>query len=263
MPTPREELANLLRDARIKAGYRSHGAFAKRLHKSRPVISKAESPSNPVPSDDVLMGWAELTSADLDLLKDLAERARAHPAQWFMPWEVIEARASVIRWFSLTLMPGLVQAESYARSVLTWGPYRATAEANLRNRLARQAAVLDRAELLVVFLESVLYREVGDAAVMAGQVEHLLEVCTRPNVRVQVVPDIPAVAGALGGAFAIATEESTDVALYTESIIQGGLHTDPDLIASAARVFDALRTEALPWTQTQECLRKAGEHWRS
>jgi hypothetical protein len=77
----------------------------------------------------------------------------------------------------------------------------------------------------------------------------------------QVVPDTPAVAGALGGAFAIATEGTADVATYQESIVQGAVYTDADLIARAVRVFDGLRADALPWTQTQDLLEKAGERW--
>jgi hypothetical protein len=41
----------------------------------------------------------------------------------------------------------------------------------------------------------------------------------------------------------------------------GAVYTDPDLIARAARVFDGLRADALPCTQRQELLRKAGERW--
>ena len=141
-----------------------------------------------------------------------------------------------------------------------WKPDSASAEANLTNRLARQS-VLDRAELRVVILGSVLNREVGDASVMCEQVEHLLAVGSRPSVMIQVVPDTPAVAGALGGAFAIATEGTADVAAYTDSIVKGGVYTDPDLVARAARVFDGLRADALPWTQTQDLLGKAGERW--
>jgi hypothetical protein len=113
----------------------------------------------------------------------------------------------------------------------------------------------------VTILESVLYREVGDAATMCEQVQQLLSVGSRPSVMLQVVADTPAVAGALGGAFAIAAEGPEDVAAYAESNIQGTVHTDPDLIARAARVFDGLRADALPWTQTQDLLRKAGERW--
>ena len=175
-------------------------------------------------------------------------------------WADIEARASLIRWFEPLLVPGLLQVESYARAVLAWKPDSASAEANLKTRLARQS-VVDRAELRVVILGSVLNREVGDASVMCEQMKHLLAVGSRPSVMIQIVPDIPGVAGALGGAFAIATEGTTDVAAYAESNIQGAVYTDPDLIARGVRVFDGLRADALPWTQTQDLLEGAGERW--
>ncbi len=166
----------------------------------------------------------------------------------------------MIRWFEPLLIPGLLQVESYARAVLAWKPDSASTEANLKSRLARQS-VLDRAELRVVILDSVLYREVGDAVTMGGQIQHLLALGDLPSVMLQVVADTTAVAGALGGAFAIATEGTADVAAYAESNIQGAVYTDPDLVARAARVFDGLRADALPWTQTQDLLLKAGERW--
>ena len=86
-----------------------------------------------------------------------------------------------------------------------------------------------------MILGSVLNREVGDASVMCEQMDHLLAVGGRPSVMIQVVPDTPEVAGALGGAFAIATEGAADVAAYTDSIVKGGVYTDPDQIARAAR----------------------------
>jgi hypothetical protein len=260
MATPREQLAEVLRKSRIDAGYASHGALARKLNVSRPVVTKAENPVHPVPSDAVLAAWAGVTGAGLDVLTDLAQRARAGPPGWFAKWADIETRATMIRWFEPLLVPGLFQTESYARAVLTWKPESASAEVNLTNRLARQS-VLDRAELRVAMLGSVLDREVGDAAIMCEQIQHLLAVGSRPSVVLQVVPDRPAVAGALGGAFAIATEGTADVAAYAESIVQGAVYTDADLVARAVRVFDGLRADALPWTQTQDLLEKAGERW--
>lgn len=175
MATPREQLANVLRQARLDAGYESHGALARRLNVSRPVVSKAENPGSPVPSDAVLAAIAGATGAGLDELARLAHLARSGPPGWFAGWsEDIEARASVIRWFEPSLVPGLIQTEAYARAVLSWKPESARTEANLAGRLGRQP-VLDRAELRVVVLETVLYREVGDAATMSGQIAHLLE----------------------------------------------------------------------------------------
>jgi hypothetical protein len=260
MTTPREQLADILRKSRIDAGYASHGALARKLNVSRPVVTKAENPAHPVPSDAVLAAWAGATGAGLDVLTDMAQHARSGPPGWFAKWADIEARASLIRWFEPLLIPGLFQTESYARAVLTWKPESASAAVNLTNRLARQP-VLDRAELRVIVLGSVLNREVGDASIMCEQIQHLLAVGSRPSVVLQIVPDTPAVAGALGGAFAIATEGTVDVATYAESIVQGAVYTDADLVARAARVFDGLRADALPWTQTRDLLEKAGERW--
>jgi transcriptional regulator with XRE-family HTH domain len=260
MATPREQLANLLRHARLDAGYESHAALAKRLSVSRPVVSKAENPSSPTPSDAVLAAWAGATGAGLDTLTDLAQQARSGPPGWFAKWADIEARASVIRWFEPLLIPGLIQTKAYANAVLSWKPESASTEANLKSRLARQP-VLERAELRAVILESVLHREVGDAATMGEQVEHLLSAGGRPTVTLQVLPDASPVAGALGGAFAIASQGAADVATYSESIVEGTVRTDPDLVARAVRLFDWLRAEALPWAQTQDLLRKAGERW--
>jgi helix-turn-helix protein len=54
MATPREQLADMLRQARLDAGYGSHGALARKLNVSRPVITKAENAAHPVPSDAIL-----------------------------------------------------------------------------------------------------------------------------------------------------------------------------------------------------------------
>jgi hypothetical protein len=137
MATPREQLADILRKSRIDAGYASHGALARKLNVSRPVVTKAENPPHPVPSDAMLAAWAGATGAGLDVLTDLAQRARSGPPGWFAKWADIEARASLIRWFEPLLVPGLLQVESYAGAVLTWKPESASAAVNLTNRLAR------------------------------------------------------------------------------------------------------------------------------
>src|ERR1039458_5262258 len=184
MATPREQLADILRKSRVDAGFGSHGELARKLNVSRPVITKAENPAHPVPSEAILAAWAGATGAGLDVLTDLAQRARSGPPGWFAKWADIEARASLIRWFEPLLVPGLLQVESYARAVLAWKPDSASAEANLKTRLARQAA-LDFAELRVVILGSVLNREVGDASVMCEQIEPLLAVGSPPVVMIQ------------------------------------------------------------------------------
>jgi Domain of unknown function (DUF5753) len=168
----------------------------------------------------------------------------------------------MIRLFDPLLVPGLVQTEAYARATFAWKPNSGSAETNLRERLARQSC-LDRAEIRIMLLSSVLDREVGSAEVMAEQIDHLLELGTRPSVSIQIVPDTPDIAGALGGAFAIATEGNTDTAAYSGSLISGTVHTDTEMIGLAVRMWDGLRADALPWNQTREQLGIAGERWKA
>jgi transcriptional regulator with XRE-family HTH domain len=200
MATPRQQLADALRQARADAGYLSQRDLARRLHVSRPLISRAENAAEAVPSPALIAGWAEATGADVDALNDLARRARS-PRSLFVRWSTdFEQRATLIRWFELNLIPGLLQTENYARSLVTWKPFRDQADATLSDRLARQP-ILDRVELRVLILGSVLHRVVGSAPVMAEQIGHLLAMGERPSVTIQVVPDTPDVAGGLGGAF--------------------------------------------------------------
>jgi transcriptional regulator with XRE-family HTH domain len=260
MATPREHLAEMLRHARIDAGYTSHAALAKRLNISRPVVTRAENPREAVPSSTLLTAWADATNTDAGRINDCASRARS-PRSWFARWaDDYEQRATMLRWFEPLLIPGLLQTENYARATFAWKPNSAYGEENLRERLARQS-VLDRAELRVLILGSVLNREVGDASVMAEQLDHLVILGARPSISIQVVPDTPDIAGSLGGAFAVATEANSDVAAYSGSLINGSVHTDPELITRAVRLFDGLHADALPWSMSRDILQKAGERW--
>jgi len=260
MATPREQLADALRQARQEAGFTSHQQLAKVLRTSRSVLSRAENVKEGVPSDNLIRAIARATNADLPSLLDLAKRARS-PRSFFAKWsEDFESRATMLRLFELMLVPGLLQTEGYARAVVSWKPFRANVSANLSTRLARQP-IVDRAELRVLILGSVLDREVGDPSVMDEQIAHLLDIGERESVTLQIVPDVPELAGALVSGFAIATEGHTDTGVFTDSLIQSGVYTDAAIIERAVRVFDGLRSEALSWRQTREHLEQSRQRW--
>lgn len=260
MTAPREQLATALTQARIDAGYRSHNALARAILKSRSVVSKAESAGQPTPADDVIVKWAEVTHADATALLELANRARDRRS-WFVEWSSdFEARATLIRWFEPLLIPGLLQTPDYARAALSWKPESASVDDNLRDRMDRQS-VLDRCELRVVLLSSALERQVGERAVMTEQLDHLVNLGERPTITIQVLPDTPEVAGGIGGAFAVASEGSADVAAFVGSVVRGSVFTDAPYVARAVRLFDALRADALPWRQTIDELKRIGERW--
>lgn len=189
--------------------------------------------------------------------------AGPHPP-WFRDWVETEQRATVIRWWEPLLIPGLLQTEDYARAVLGWGPDDGTdLDERVAARLDRQR-VFDRdvpPETWILIGEPVLSYRVGSVGVMRKQIEHLAAMSVRPRVTIQVVSAAAGAYGGLSGAFAIGTDQGADTVIYLETGVQGMVIRDPRLITRAASMFDHLRSEALPRSQTLDVLAQAGEKW--
>ncbi len=103
-----------------------------------------------------------------------------------------EAAASAMRMFQTILVPGLLQTEDYARTVIsTLKPDadQAEVEALVTVRMKRQEllARTDSVELLFVVDEAVVRRQVGGPDVMRRQVRHLVEMANKKNVTLEVV----------------------------------------------------------------------------
>lgn len=261
MSTPREALAELLKQARIDAGYGSHGALATAMKVSRPVVSRAENPTCPVPTDDVLTGWAGITGVAVAKLTDLATRARSGTPEWFIPYRQAESEATTLRSWASMIFPGLTQTEAYAREVLS---AERTTPAHLNElvtaRMERQQ-VLQRAFYTVVIDAGVLSRCVGSPQIMADQCTRLLELAELPNVTIHVVPE-----HTTHGAWA-----ALDIATSKDGLSTVCYSTADDDITTAnteraeraLRTFERVLGLALPPTASLECIREAEETWKN
>jgi transcriptional regulator with XRE-family HTH domain len=260
VPTPRERLADILRQSRLEAGYESHGALAKKLHVSRPVVTRAENAAHPAPSDALLAAWAGVTGVPLDTLADLAQRAKSVTPEWFMPYRQAEAEATILRCWSPLLVPGVLQTESYMRAVLSVEPYTGRQLDELvAARLERQT-VIGRAYVTAVMDQHVLDRLIGSAAVMAEQCAHLAALAERSDVAFHVVPDGTNVG--LWGAFDIAARDST-VTVRLETV-EDMASTSPDVIGRATVAFERILGAALPRISSHEVIWKAAEEqWKT
>jgi transcriptional regulator with XRE-family HTH domain len=242
MTTPRERLATVLRQSRIDAGYGSHGALARKLNVSRPVVTRAENPLHPVPSDAVLAAWAGATGAGLDVLIDLVQRAKSGTPDWFMPYRQAEAEASILRCWSPVLVPGLLQTESYMRAVLSVEPYTAGQVDELVSARLERQAVIGRAYLTAIIDQHVLHRLIGSATVMAEQCVHLVAMAERPDVALHVIPDGTNVG--LWGAFDIAARDSTVTVRL--SALEDMTSTSLDLVGKVTVAFERILGAAMP-----------------
>ena len=111
--------------------------------------------------------------------------------RWFEMYLGLEASASVIRTYEVQFVPGLLQTTDYARHVITFGPWDSreiTRRIALRQRRQRLLDRPDAPRLWAVVEESALRRPTAPPDVMRAQIEHLVQVAQRPNVRLQLVP---------------------------------------------------------------------------
>lgn len=117
----------------------------------------------------------------------------------------LEADAETVRWYAAQMVPGLLQTEDYAREII-----RATLlisppgeiERKVKVRMSRQR-VVDDTHLSVVLDEAALRRTVGGPEVMKQQLRHLVEVASRPNIELRVIPSSVGAHPAVTGEFTI------------------------------------------------------------
>jgi transcriptional regulator with XRE-family HTH domain len=256
--TPREQLAETLKQARLDAGFESHGALAKRLSVSRPVVSRAENPAHPAPTEAVLAAWAGATGVGLDTLTDLAVRAKSGTPDWFVPYVVAERNATTIRCWSPLLCPGLFQCEAYARAVLSVEPYAAERLDELvAARLERQQ-VIERASITAIIDAHAVQRCIGLPAIMAEQCAHLAELASKPNIALHVVPE--GMNLGLWGAFDIAASDGT----YTVRLetMRDVTSTAPDMVSEAMQAYERILGAATNRADSLNFVRGMEDQWK-
>ncbi|GGU27506.1 helix-turn-helix transcriptional regulator [Streptomyces griseoviridis] len=112
---------------------------------------------------------------------------------WFPTYVGLEGAASVIRVYEVQFVHGLLQTPEYARAVVRRGlgeANEADVERRVTLRLERQKYLVaeNAPEFHIVLDEAALRRPYGDREVMRGQLQHLIEMSERPNIRLQVMP---------------------------------------------------------------------------
>lgn len=206
------------------------------------------------------------------LARTAADTTRRGDRGWWQPYAAsisdkyasliaFESEAISIRAFGPMIVPGLLQTEDYARALLQRGPVRLKADeidTRVEVRTSRQA-ILDQTDppnLWFILDEGAIRRMVGGSEVMRRQLLHLVDVATRSNVDLQVVPySSGAHAGTLGPLVILGFAEGEDV-VYCETYA-GDLY--PEAVASYGDVFNRLAQDALSADRSIEMLRSAAE----
>ncbi|MEU7022256.1 helix-turn-helix transcriptional regulator [Streptomyces sp. NPDC046203] len=199
------------------------------------------------------------------LLLALWELALGDPTQFkerYRRYMALEAEAVNLWHHAVSVLPGLLQTEAYARTLLASGGLKGKElEEQVAARIGRRELLSgDQApQFRTILSETVLRTPLGDLGEWREQLEYLLMLSERPNITIQVMP-------ASEGLYALS---STDVMFlrladgrtvaWVETFHTGELLTDASAIERLQLGYDHVRDRALSPVQTQKLILKTLE----
>ncbi|GHF87548.1 helix-turn-helix domain-containing protein [Streptomyces sp. JUS-F4] len=266
----RRRLGAELKRLREKAGVKMEEA-AERIGGDKPKISRQENGRQGVSKLEIEALLALYGVSDERLRTALTTLAREGRRKgWWAQYSDIlpagfqerlsmESDAARILTFQPMLVPGLLQTVEYATEVIRSVDKGVTEEERdsyIEVRKARQEIFTrDNPPQYVCLLdEAVLRREVGGPAVMAAQLDKILEVNNPPRLTIQVVPFSQGWHAGADGAFNIYSyPDPMDLDVVNLDYLDGALYLEEDQpVGRYQLAFDELRAAALASRQSME-----------
>jgi transcriptional regulator with XRE-family HTH domain len=269
----RRRLGAELRRLRDAAGVKMEDA-AERIDTDRTKISRVETGRQsikPIEVEALLRLYGVEDEAMISALRTLAREGRKK--NWWQQYNdlrpdlrerlAIESDAGGIRQYSQVLVPGLLQTEKYAETLIREADKSITDEevaSLIKLRLERQA-ILRREEppppqYICLLDESVLHRQIGGPAVMAEQLRALLKINDPPDLSIQVVPFDQGWHAGLDGPFEIFSYPNPmDFDVVALEYLDGAMYLEEDEpVERYRRSFDQLRAAALSSRQSMDLI---------
>lgn len=254
-------LVQEIRAARVAAGLNQED-LGKAINYSSSMVSAVENGQRPLTREYVVAVDRALNRGGL--LEGLLVGLDQTPV-WLRDWVVFLREATLVRWFELSVMPGHLQTEAYARAIMEANSLFSAAqiERSIASRLERQSALTrpDPPTFVAIIDENVLHRPVGSAEVMAAQCEHLLACAAKPHIYLHVVPATTGAYMGLVGPLIIATAQDFQIA-HLDTAFQSQLVDTPETVNTLIRRWEAIRSEALPQSQTVKLIKEMVMKWK-
>ncbi|MBR8642407.1 helix-turn-helix domain-containing protein [Streptomyces tuirus] len=182
----------------------------------------------------------------------------------------LEATAQVMWMFQLRV-PGLLQTEDYARTVLSGLSGAQTTAGNSEEVEEQVAARLGRQELLyresspsvrVILDEGAVRRPVPDPKVWMDQLSHLVDAAELSNVAIQVLPYTAGVHDLMNSDLILLWQRVGDPVAYVEGNGFGELIQDPDKVLAYRLSYDLVRDAALSPAESTAFIKRLLEECR-
>ena len=259
----RRRLGTELRKLREGNGYKLEEVAAA-LGVAPSTLSRIETGKAPTKSaylSQMLAMYGVAEPGQRQVLVDMAREG--HRKGWWAAYDDVlpsgldiyvglEAEASALRSYEISVVHGLLQTHQYARTILRETSPRLTAEqvdrlADLRSERQKRLDEAPPLDLWVILDEAVIRRTVGGPEVMRPQLEHLLAMGVRPGTTLQVLPFASGAHAGHDGPFAIIEfQERADTEVAYVETAAGPLYLEKDReVRARAEAFDRLRAAAL------------------
>lgn len=176
----------------------------------------------------------------------------------------LEADAIARHSYDVLLVPGLLQTEEYARTLISESHPPLddeTVEERVRARLQRQEALTRKTSTVFNFVlyEAALRTMVGGKEAMRFQLEQLLKTGTLRNVSVQVLPRGRCNGIALNGSMVLLETTDHDRYAYVEAPKTSALHSDVSTVSALAEAHGMIRMQALGVEESADFIRRVAE----
>lgn len=185
------------------------------------------------------------------------------PTVWQEKWLTAEASANMVQCYELSVIPGLLQTENYARAVIQLDRHSPiTVEERVHRRMERQVILADENPTMCIFVidEFALRRPIGGREVMAEQLKRLLDLMEQPNIVIKIVPS-----GAeyyAGTPFMIARLNGVEI-VNLDDPLKGRVVEASHQVAEINKIWEDIREAAVSSSDSRKLIEKAMNEWEA
>lgn len=223
--------------------------FAPLVRYSHPTVASIEQGRRfPQPE---FVERAEETLDAFGALRGAARHVSRRPglASWFRQWARLETEASALSTYECRLIPGLLQTESYARTLFVnqLPPLDdAQIEAQWTAREERKRLLTERPHTAYSFIleEHLFLRRTGGTEVTRELIDHVLTVAELRNVEIQVMPLVRENHAGLDGPVQLLETSENQWFAYNEGQRGGMFVSDSKEISVLKRRYARMRSQA-------------------
>ncbi|MFG2835828.1 Scr1 family TA system antitoxin-like transcriptional regulator [Streptomyces zaomyceticus] len=224
--------------------------FAPMVGYSVPTVASIEQ-GRRLPS----VGFVEKSEAVLDafgVIRAAAKHLARKPglAKWFRQWAKLELQAVTLYTYENRLVPGLLQTPAYAKTIFDKRIPTLDddeIEARIAARAERKKLLTERPHTIYSFIieEHVLRRRTGGPQVMSQQIDHIVDICARRNIDLQIMPQSREHHAGLDGPMRLLETPENKWYAYCEGQENGLLISDSKVVSILQKRYARMRAQAL------------------